>query len=84
VIVTGVNRCGAITTTTDRPCLRRTAPGERCVHHRGGPPRRPGIRRVETALGVLLWLHEQSESGADRDEISHVRFLLDQLSAGER
>jgi len=36
LIVGGVNRCGAPTTTG--PCLRRTAPGARCVHHRDRPP----------------------------------------------
>jgi hypothetical protein len=34
---------------------------------------------IETALSVLLWLHEDSTDGRARDEISHVRYMLDEL-----
>lgn len=39
--------------------------------------RRPTVRQLEAALAVLLWLYEHAEDGSDRDEISHVRYLLD-------
>lgn len=38
--------------------------------------RRPSNAQLEAALGVLLWLHEHTED--DRDQISHVRILLDE------
>lgn len=38
--------------------------------------RRPTRRQIDAALDVLAWLSEQSDSGADRDEIGHVRHLL--------
>jgi hypothetical protein len=34
LIYRGVHRCGAIRVEGER-CLRRTAPGQRCVHHGG-------------------------------------------------
>ena len=33
-IVDGIHRCGALAGATGGPCLRRTAEGQRCVHHR--------------------------------------------------
>lgn len=39
---------------------------------------RPTDEQFETALAVLLWLHEHCGDGGDRDEVSHVRFLLDE------
>lgn len=43
--------------------------------------KRPTERQIEAALSVLLWLHEHSDDGALRDEISHVRNALDDASA---
>jgi hypothetical protein len=41
---------------------------------------RPTNAEMETAMAVLLWLHSHVVgSGADRDDISHVRHLLDQI-----
>lgn len=36
----------------------------------------PTNDQINTALDVLLWLHEDIDGGAERDEISHVRYLL--------
>ncbi len=36
----------------------------------------PTVAAIEKALDVLLWLHENTEDGHTRDEISHVRNLL--------
>ena len=41
--------------------------------------RRPSRRRIESALNVLGWLSEHTDDGADRDEIGHVRYLLDEV-----
>jgi hypothetical protein len=41
--------------------------------------KRPTDRQIEAALDVLLWLHEHTDDGRDRDEISHVRHLLDEV-----
>jgi hypothetical protein len=31
---------------------------------------------IDTAMDVLLWLHERTEEGRDRDAISKVREML--------
>ena len=38
--------------------------------------RKPPKRSLESALAVLAWLHENSDDGKLRDEISRVRDLL--------
>lgn len=50
--------------------------------NRGGSVsrKRPTPQQFETALNVLLWLHENVGSGSDRDDISCVRHLLDEAS----
>lgn len=42
--------------------------------------RRPTSTQIESALAVLLWLHENTTYGRDRDDISNVRHLLDEAS----
>lgn len=38
--------------------------------------KRPTVRQIESALTTLMWLFENTEDGGDRDEISHVRHML--------
>lgn len=38
--------------------------------------RKPTAAAIDKALSVLLWLHENTEDGQDRDDISRVRDLL--------
>lgn len=38
--------------------------------------RKPTRRSIDSALSVLLWLHENTRDGRDRDDISRVRDLL--------
>lgn len=40
------------------------------------PMKRPTDRQIETALSVLLWLHENSDDGRLRDDISFIRHEL--------
>ena len=38
---------------------------------------RPTPDEIETALDVLLWLHEVTDDGHARDDVSRVRYMLD-------
>lgn len=42
---------------------------------------KPTETELEFVLKVLLWLYEWADDGALRDDISHVRFVLDELIA---
>jgi hypothetical protein len=44
------------------------------------PPPRP--YEIQMALDVLLWLHEHTVGGVERDEISRVRWLLGEVLDG--
>lgn len=47
--------------------------------------RRPTIRQLESAILTLMWLHEHTDEGGDRDQIRRVRRLLgDELDGRER
>lgn len=39
----------------------------------------PHVEDVETALSVLLWLHQVEPNGHHRDDISRVRYTLSEL-----
>lgn len=39
----------------------------------------PCAEDIETALGVLLWLHQNESNGHHRDDISRVRFTLSEM-----
>lgn len=38
----------------------------------------PFVDEIDITLDVLLWLHENTDDGRLRDEISHVRNELDE------
>ena len=38
---------------------------------------RPTLDEIETALDVLLWLYENTDDGHARDDVSRVRYMLD-------
>ena len=38
---------------------------------------RPTLDEIETALDVLLWLYEVTDDGHARDDVSRVRYMLD-------
>lgn len=39
----------------------------------------PSVEDIETALSVLLWIHQHEANGHHRDDISRVRFTLSEL-----
>ena len=38
---------------------------------------RPTLDEIEAALDVLLWLYENTADGHARDDVSRVRYMLD-------
>ena len=44
--------------------------------------KKPTSAAIGKALDVLLWLHENTSDGQDRDDISRVRDLLWDLAEG--
>jgi hypothetical protein len=93
--ISGVHRCGA-TRLNGARCLRRTAPGERCVHHRGdavddGPEGLAQLPHLtERELRVLLVCVERQkrlpisrESGTGRILWSLHTAIAEAISAAE-